>query len=213
MIILLPAPEKTHPPRRPSLKETGRLVVRRDVLLPSLISAISQYAIWAIPFGFLPILAKELGGTDVTQSLLVSLEVSVETLGSLVAAAIARRIGARRLVQISFVTMAAGIVGAALAPSLPLIYVAAFFIGLSLGVSYPVLMGLSIRDVEEASRTTAMGLHQSVYAGGMFAGPWLSGILADAIGLRPMFGVTAGACLLLGLTLLRLLPRKGSAPA
>jgi MFS family permease len=40
-----------------------------------------------------------------------------------------------------------------------------------------------------------MGLHQSVYSIGMFAGPWLSGILADAIGLRPMFAVTAFTCL------------------
>ena len=40
-----------------------------------------------------------------------------------------------------------------------------------------------------------MGLHQAVYAIGMFAGPWLSGILADAMGIRPMFGVTAFACL------------------
>jgi hypothetical protein len=33
----------------------------------------------------------------------------------------------------------------------------------------------------------------------MFSGSWLSGLLADAIGLQPMFGVTAFACLVLGL--------------
>ncbi len=44
-----------------------------------------------------------------------------------------------------------------------------------------------------------MGLHQAVYAVGMFAGPWLSGALADRIGIQPMLGVTALACLLLGL--------------
>jgi hypothetical protein len=33
----------------------------------------------------------------------------------------------------------------------------------------------------------------------MFGGPWLSGLLADAIGIRPMFGVTACVCLTLGL--------------
>jgi predicted MFS family arabinose efflux permease len=44
-----------------------------------------------------------------------------------------------------------------------------------------------------------MGLHQAVYAIGMFVGPWLSGILADALGLQPMFAVTAAVCLTLGL--------------
>jgi MFS family permease len=43
-----------------------------------------------------------------------------------------------------------------------------------------------------------MGLHQAVYAIGMFVGPWLSGIFANALGLRPMLGITAGMCLVLG---------------
>jgi DHA1 family multidrug resistance protein-like MFS transporter len=62
-----------------------------------------------------------------------------------------------------------------------------------------VLMGMSIQRVADAERATAMGLHQAVYAIGMFSGPWLSGILADAMGIQPMFGVTAAACLALGL--------------
>jgi MFS family permease len=53
-----------------------------------------------------------------------------------------------------------------------------------------------------------MGLHQAVYAAGMFAGPWLSGILADALGLRPMLGVTAAGCLALGLFLVQLCPAR-----
>jgi MFS family permease len=53
-----------------------------------------------------------------------------------------------------------------------------------------------------------MGLHQSVYAIGMFAGPWLSGILADAIGIQPMLGVTAFAVLAIGLSGARLLSAK-----
>ena len=45
-----------------------------------------------------------------------------------------------------------------------------------------------------AKRATAMGLFQAVYAIGMFTGPWLSGILADAIGLQPMFGIVGILC-------------------
>jgi hypothetical protein len=44
----------------------------------------------------------------------------------------------------------------------------------------------------------------------MFTGPWLSGILADSIGLQPMFGVTAFICLILGwLGVSRLIERDG----
>jgi len=34
---------------------------------------------------------------------------------------------------------------------------------------------------------------------GMFAGQWLSGMLADAMGIGPMFALTAFICLVLGL--------------
>jgi len=66
-------------------------------------------------------------------------------------------------------------------------------------------MGLSIRHVDETRRTTAMGLHQAIYATGMFGGPALGGVIADAIGIRPMLGVTAGMALVLGVLLARFL--------
>ncbi len=199
ILIVLPARERRRPVQSPSVKGISKLVTRRDVLLPSLLNAVSQYANWAATFGFLPILAKQLGATDVTQSILVTLNIGVVMLGNLLATAIVNRIGARRLVVLSFILMFIGIGGAALAPSLLLIFVAQVCIGLGQGIGYPVLMGTSIRHVADAERATAMGLHQAVYAIGMFGGPWLSGILADAMGIRPMFGVTAFACLALGL--------------
>jgi MFS family permease len=58
-----------------------------------------------------------------------------------------------------------------------------------------------------------MGWHQSVYAIGMFAGPWLSGLIADSIGIRPMFGATAFGCLVASAFLIRLLPGKGKTVA
>jgi DHA1 family multidrug resistance protein-like MFS transporter len=69
-------------------------------------------------------------------------------------------------------------------------------------------MGMSIVHVDEQERATAMGLHQAVYAIGMFAGPWLSGLLAEAIGIRAMFGVTAFFALILGFLGTRVLAEK-----
>ncbi len=199
ILVVLPARESKRPVRLPSATGIGGLVIRRDVLLPSLLNAIGQYANWAVTFGFLPILAKQLGATDVTQSILVTLSIAVIIVGNLLATTIVRHIGARQMVYLNFVLMAAGVGSAALASDLWLIFVAQVCIGLSQGIGYPVLMGMSIRHVADGERATAMGLHQAVYAIGMFGGPWLSGILADAMGIQPMFGVTAAACLMLGL--------------
>jgi MFS family permease len=208
ILIVLPIQEGRRPPQRPSVGAIGSLITRPDVLLPSLLAALSQYANWTATFGFMPILATQLGATDVTQSVLMSIHIGLFTLGNLVATAIVSRVGARRLVYLSFVLLSTGIGGAALAPSLPLLFVAQFCIGLAQGISYPVLMGMSIQQVADAGRTTAMGLHQAVYAIGMFGGPWLSGRLADAMGIRPTFGVTAFVCLVLGLFVTRWLTAK-----
>ncbi len=203
-VIVLPTQEGSRRPRqRPSLPAVGDLITRHDVLLPALLAALSQYANWATTFGFIPILAKQLGGTDVTQSILVSLHIGVVILGNMVATAVVSRIGVQRLVGLSFVLLSVGIGGAALTTSLPPLFIVQFCIGLSMGIIYPVLMGMSIRHVADAERTTAMGLHQAVYAVGMFGGPWVSGWLADVIGIRPTFGVTAFLCLALGLLLNR----------
>jgi MFS family permease len=199
IVIVLPTREKRHPPQRPSVAGIGSLIIRRDVLLPSLLAALSQYANWTTTFGFMPILVSQLGATDVAQSMLMSMNIGVVMLGNLVATTIVSRVGGRRLVCLSFALLSTGIGGAALAPSLPLLFVSQFCIGLARGIGYPVLMGLSIQYVADAERTTAMGLHQAVYAIGMFGGPWLSGSLADAMGIRPTFGVTAFVCLALSL--------------
>jgi MFS family permease len=202
-LVLLPAPESRRLPRRPSLASIGRLITRRDVLLPALLAAISQYAIWGASFSFIPILATELGASGVTTSMLVSANLAMVVLGNFLATAVTDRVGGQRLIYLSFILLCVGLGGAALAPTLPLLFGAQLCIGLSQGIGYPVLMGMSIRHVEDANRTTATGLHQAVYAAGMFSGPWLSGILADGIGVRVMFGLTSGAILLLSVLVTR----------
>jgi MFS family permease len=209
LVVAATAPEMPLPSRRPSVGGIGRLITRRDVLLPSLLSAVAQYVNWTSTFGFLPILAKNLNASDVVVSTLVSLNVFLGLMGNLTATTLVRRMGARRLSYLSFVLLSAGLGGSAIARSLPLLIASQAAIGLGTGIAYPVLMGLSIRNVVETERTTAMGLHQSVYAAGMFLGPWLSGMMAAAImqlgatgpgmSVRITFAITAVACLVLGM--------------
>jgi MFS family permease len=209
LVVVLPARETRRPPWHPSARAIGRLVTRRDVLLPALLAALSQYVNWTATFGFVPILVAQLGGTGVTQSALTSMHIGVVILGNLAVAAIVSRVGSRRLVYASFVLLALGCGGAAFASSLPVLFAFQFCVGLSQGIGYPVLVGLSIEHVVDTQRTTAMGLHQAVYAIGMFGGPWLSGVLADAMGIQPMLGLTALACLILGLLAARQIERGG----
>lgn len=199
LLVVLPAMDQRHPPgahwARPTPGALATLITRRDVLLPSLLSAVGQYVNWAVTFGFLPILAKQLGASDLLVGLMTSLSVVVLAVGNLATTRVVAWLGAQRLSYFSFELLFAGTGLAALAESLWVVFVVQICIGLGQGIGYPVLMGMSIRHVAAEQRNTAMGLHQAVYAIGMFAGPWLSGLVADAWGLSMMFAITSVGCL------------------
>ena len=199
ILAVLPVREVRRTPRVISPATIAHLITRPDVLFPSLLSAVTQYANYAITYSFLPLLVKNMGGSDVDQGIVMTLGIVVYTGGSLLASGLANRVGSHVLVNWAFILFCIGIGMGAVAPSLAWVFCAQLVLGLAMGIVYPVLMGLSIQQVNEQERATAMGLHQAIYAIGMFAGPAASGWLAAAIGLQPMFGVTAVMCLVLGL--------------
>lgn len=205
ILIMLFADEKRAAPKRPSPDGLFTLSTRRDVLIPSLLSAAGQYINWTVTFGFLPILAADLGANDVTQSMLMSLSVAMFVAGNYLTAIITNRVDGRRLILVYFVLLSLSTGAAALATQLWTLFASQMVLGLAHGIGNPLLMGLSIRYVDNAERSTAMGLHQSVYGIGMFVGPGLSGLLADGIGVQPMFGVTAVTGLGLGLVGVRMM--------
>ncbi|MCE5259668.1 MAG: MFS transporter [Chloroflexi bacterium] len=210
-ILVLTTHEQARPPKTPSLKTIGGLFIRGDVMLPTVLATISQYANWAAIFGFIPILAKQLGASDVIQSVMVSANVAILIVGNLMAATLSRRIGERQLLYGTFALLALGLVASALAKSLAVLLVFQLAIGLSQGISAPMLMGMSIRQVTEEKRTTAMGIHQSIYAFGMFAGPAISGVLSKGMGIRLTLGVTGAIVLVIGIILTSLLRRVQTA--
>lgn len=199
IVMMLFIKEQRRPPKQPSVKDVTRLITRRDVLLPSLLCAVLQYAIWSSTFGFTPNLARNLGATDVALGLMVSMNIGLVLLGNVLTTAISKRLGAYRLVIITFLFVFSGLGLLGLSQNLWMVYAGQICMGLASGIGYPALMGMSIRYVDDSQRATAMGLFQAVYAIGMFTGPWLSGILADAIGLQPMFGIVAVLCTAVGL--------------
>ena len=199
LAVMLFFPEQRQPKTGMNINKFGRLVIRRDVLLPSLLNAVIQYGDWAATFSFIPIVAKNMGANGIVTSSLLSMNMTVVVLGNFLAASLERRFGARNLSAACFILLALGIGAAAAAPGLAFLFVAQAIIALAVGIGYPVMMGLSISKVEGSERTIAMGLHQAVYAIGMFAGPWLSGLLSNSLGISPMFAITAGAILVVGL--------------
>jgi DHA1 family multidrug resistance protein-like MFS transporter len=197
LIVILPTSENVRPPKRPSLAAIGRLILRPDVLTPSLLGAVNQYAVFATTYGFFPILAKNLGANNFFLGGMTAVSLAAMTAGNFSATGVLKKYRPTQLVAVSFVISLLGIGLAALANSLWMVLAAQVLTGLGGGIGYPILMGMSIQEVVDEERTTAMGVFQSVYAVGMFGGPWLSGILAGCFGIPSMLAVTAvGVCAL-----------------
>lgn len=179
-----------------------KLFKRTDIMLPSVISLVGQTGTWAVTFGFLPLFAQELGASDVVKGLIVSLNLVAMMAGNLLNTLITKKVRHVLILSVSVTSFAAGIFVLTIAQQLWVVFAATALMGFSNGFSYPTLMGLSIKDVDQSHRTSAVGIHQSVYAIGMFAGPWLGGIIADAFGIRRMFGVVAGFVLIVSYVLI-----------
>jgi MFS family permease len=199
-LAMLFVQEKCLTVKATSGKDILNLILRSDVLLPSLLNMLRQYVIWGITFSFIPILASQLGATNIQLSALTSMNLAIGIAGTLFATFAAKKVGSRSLIYASIILMGGAIGLATIASSLALIFISQFCNGLASGIGYPVLLGCSIEHVREEEQATAMGLHQAVYAIGMSLGPWLCGIVAEWIGIQPMFAATAVGYL--GLSLL-----------
>ena len=182
-------------PRTVTARSILTIFTRADVLLPSFASAVCQFGVWAVVFGFLPLLAHQLGAGTIAVSLLMTTNLVANTAANFFSTVAVTRRNRQALLFGSFVLFTVGAVLAAADRSILLLFAATSLMGIANGVFYPILLGLSIEKVDLPHRSTAMGIHQAVYALGMFAGPWIGGIIADALGIRAMFGIMAGFCL------------------
>lgn len=91
------------------------------------------------------------------------------------------------------------------ASSLEWLYVLQGFAGAAFGMNFTVLTSLSIHLIPAHKQSTRMGLFQSIYAAGMFAGPFLMGILMDSFSRETSFlviGIVSIMCsILIGILL------------
>ncbi|CAG0989163.1 partial Inner membrane transport protein YajR, partial [Anaerolineae bacterium] len=102
-IILFPIDETRRAPKAPSLSGIGGLLMRRDVFLPTMLSTVMQYVLWTTSFGFVLVLAKQLGATNVLQSLIVTLHITITVLGNFIASSRKNPFSNRQLITASFI--------------------------------------------------------------------------------------------------------------
>lgn len=66
------------------------------------------------------------------------------------------------------------------------------FSGFALGLIFPLLLGMSIEKIGLEKRATAMGAYQALYSIGIFAGPFIAGIVNSKFGIEAGFYFVGG---------------------
>jgi len=173
-------------------------VIGSPILLKvSILSILAHSVLFITMFGFTPSYAVSIGADKLFLSMLVIAFMVPHAFASLISGKrIAPRYGIWPTIVTGFVISG---LCTALIPfyhSLPLLLFTQAINGFAQGLHLPLLMGLSIQSVDNEKRATAMGFYQSVYAAGMFGGPFIAGWLNESFGLTGgfTFGAIVGLC-------------------
>jgi len=173
-------------------RQFGKAITTPRLLLVSGLAACSQYALFGTSLGFAAVRAQDLGASDAQLGILTTAVQVAKAIPMFALSLRARPRSGRWMTVIGLSLIAAPLFVFPLLTRFYLLVVCQAVIGLGVGISFPVLMGLALQSVEPEARASAMGVFQSVYAIGMTRGPGISGGVARAWGLTAVYLMTGG---------------------
>lgn len=156
------------------------VLLNKQLVITSILAILSQVITFGSAFGFIPILASDLGAGNYQLSFLTALAIIPSLVFSRWSTnQFANWLGKKNVLMIGFLISGFLCIFMPWIPSLGLLYVAQFVGGVGRSMTMPLLMGLSIEQIEIESRSTAMGIFQAVYGIGMVLGPVLLGSISE----------------------------------
>ena len=196
LVCLLPVREHPMPKQRaPGAAQIWRVATVPGLLLVSALSIFAQYTTYSTTFGFTTVYAENIGASKADLGLLTTLFFAATTVGALGMGPLMERFGSGRTLGVGMAVLGLATVFTPFTGALLPLAVVQVVTGIARGITQPALMALAIQDVAPAERATAMGVYQALYSIGMFAGPPISGAIADAVGLPSVFAVAGAVCL------------------
>jgi MFS family permease len=185
-----------------SMQAFGRAISTPRLLLVAGLAACSQFAFFATTLGYAAVHAQVHSASDAELGILTTAAQVAKALPSLLLSVRRRANSGRTAVVTGFSLISLPLFIFPALTDLRWMIVCQAAVGLGVGMSFPVLMGLALQAVEPEARASAMGVFQSIYALGMTLGPLFSGVIASWWGIWGVY-LTNGA-LLVAATLLAL---------
>src|SRR4051812_15327128 len=160
------------------------------------------------PQSLLPSLAREFDATPAQISLTVTATTLAIAISAPFAGAIADVLGRKRVIAAAMVLATFPLVMIALAPNLHALVFWRFMLGLALPPIFTVVVSYIGEEWPPAQAMGAMGVYMAATSVGGFAGRLVSGLLADFVGWRAGFLMTAAMTFACGIAVAVILPRE-----
>ncbi|HHW49164.1 MAG TPA: MFS transporter [Clostridiaceae bacterium] len=188
--------------RKPlSFAELASVGKSGNLIIVSVLAILSQFVVFATVYGFTPIVAESLGASSAQLGLLSTLSILPGIpAGALSGSYFSNKFGEKKTLFAGFIIAAFSCIAIPFAKSFSVLVITQVIGGFGKGVTLPLLMGLSIKNVEENKRGSAMGFFQAIYGLGMFTGPVAVGFISDIASLNAGFYFTAFICFIAAFT-------------
>lgn len=174
-----------------TLKDILIVAGNKKLLIVSFLAILSQMITFATIFGFVPIVAKDLGANNFQLSLLTAFGILPAVIMSTVASTYFVTLwGAKKTIITGYLISAALCIVIPFIPNLLILFIVQLISGAGRSLVFPLLMGLGIQDFAQHQRATAMGFFQALYGVGMVLGPIILGFISEQFDLVTGFFVT-----------------------
>ena len=194
-VLCIPSDDTSAKPVSVSRQSILRIASAPLLLLACGVGIIVYFATFSTVYGFTTVFAERLGATRADLGYLTTVALLAYSVLTILTPRLIRHLGERRTLLLGLLVTTAAILPTPLAGGLGSLFVLQTLSGVGRGMLYPLLMSFSIKAATVPDRASAMGIFQASYAFGMFIGPWISGGLADSLGLASVFVLCGGLCL------------------
>lgn len=166
------------------LNDLLKIIKDKNLLLVSALAIISQLITFGTVYGFTPVNAKIIGANSIQLGILSTLSILPSIFSSAISGTyFTKKIGEKNSIIFSFIIISISCFSIPFINNINILYLSQFIGGFGRGIVFPLLMSLSIKNVNFEKRATAMGFFQSIYGLGMFLGPVIVGFLGSQFNL------------------------------
>jgi predicted MFS family arabinose efflux permease len=160
------------------------------------------------PQSLLPLLASEFDASPAQISLTVTATTLAIAISAPFAGAIADVLGRKRVIAAAMIVATVPLIMIALAPGLHALIFWRFMLGLALPPIFTVVIAYIGEEWPPGQAMGVMGVYMAATSVGGFAGRFVSGLLADMVGWRTGFLITAAMTFACGIAVAAILPRE-----